>query len=103
MINFIYLACKDLHTLVPGSLREREERGRTRFIETVVVLIMQEASLCDKTFILMMTTSSGYCSHFHFKKDIDKGAQAPNRYLTIMSQIEGLREKGFFDLPTCRV
>lgn len=66
MINFIYLACKDLPTLVRGSLREREERGRTRFIETVVVLIMQEASLCDKTFFLMMTPSNGYCSHFHF-------------------------------------
>lgn len=47
MINFIYLACKDLRTLVPGSLKEREERERTKFIETVVVLIMQEASLCD--------------------------------------------------------
>ena len=76
MINFIYLACKDLHTLVPGSLREREERGRTRFIETVVVLIMQEASLCDKTFILMMTPSSGYCSHFHFYLNrITKGTE----------------------------
>ena len=32
MINFIYLACKDLHTLVPGSLREREEMERTIFI-----------------------------------------------------------------------
>lgn len=52
---------------------------------------------------VLVQAHPGYCSHFHFKKDIDKGAQAPNRYLTIMSQIEGLREKGFFDLPTCRV
>ena len=40
----------------------------------------------------------GYRSHFHFKKDIDKEAHAPNRCLKIMSQKEGLREKGFFDL-----
>ena len=76
MINFIYLACKDLRTLVPGSLKERKERERTRFIETVVVLIMQEASLCDKTFILMMTPSNEYCSHFHFYLNrITKGTE----------------------------